>query len=217
MKVLDASTLRAGRLTIRAKRVREKYPLFSYAVMILLGLVPTALVSYYYEHLPNRMVIQWDLLGRMTIIGTRASTVLMVANFAAIAGLAGSVLAFAMHRSFVAIDGLRAFVLLNMAQIVALNLTCVMIVTESLGYHLTIKPMIPPAMAVLLFSAGVLLWRIEQGRVMSFVRFIGVALMLVGVGLLILSALLAHQVVGYYASAFAVLMMIAAALPAQKP
>jgi hypothetical protein len=56
--------------------------------MVVLGLVPTALVTYYYDVLPNRMVIQWDLLGRMTVIGTRASTVLLVANFAAVAGLA---------------------------------------------------------------------------------------------------------------------------------
>lgn len=184
--------------------------------MVLLGLVPTALVTYYYDHLPNRMVIQWDLLGRMTVIGTRASTVLLVANFAAIAGLAGTLLAFALHRAFQAIDGLRAFVMLNIAQIVAINLTCVMIVTESLGFNLTIKPMIPPAMAVLLFAAGVLLWRLEQGRVMSVVRFFGGALMMVGVVLLILSALLAHQVVGYYASAFGLLMMIAAVLPSNK-
>jgi hypothetical protein len=196
--------------------LREKYPLFSYLAMIVLGLVPTALVTYYYGDLPNRMVIQWDTLGRMTVIGTRASTVLMVANFAAVAGIAGSVLAFALHRSFVAIDGLRAFVMLNMAQIVAINLTCVMIVTESIGYNLTIKPMIPPAMSLLLFSGGVLLWRVEQGKVMGVGRFCGAALMIAGVGLLMISALLAHQIVGYYASAFAVLMMIAAALPSQR-
>lgn len=196
--------------------MREKYPLFSYAAMIVLGLVPTALVTYYASDLPNRMVIQWDLLGRMTVIGTRASTVLMVANFAAVAGLAGTVLAFALHRSFVEMDGLRAFVMLNMAQIVAINLTCAMIVTEALGFNLTIKPMIPPAMALLLFSGGVLLWRVEQGKLVSFSRLSGAALMIIGVALLILSALLANKVVGYYASAFGLLMMVAAALPSHK-
>ena len=65
----------------------RSYPWFSYVLMIVLGLIPTALVTHFYEHLPNRMVIQWDLLGRMTVVGTRASTVLMVANFAAVAGL----------------------------------------------------------------------------------------------------------------------------------
>jgi len=195
--------------------VARRQPLFTYAVMIILGLAPTALVSHFYGSLPNRLVIQWDVLGHMTIIGTRASTVLLVANFAAVAGLLGTVVALWQHKSFVAIDGLRAFLILNMAQIVAINLTCIMLVTQSLGYNLTIKPMIAPAMAVLLFASGVLFWRAEGVATFSLTRLIGVVLMLGAVMLLGLNAFASPHVVGYYASAFALLMMAAAAIPAR--
>jgi hypothetical protein len=192
------------------------YPWFTYLVMIVLGLIPTALVTHFYEHLPNRMVIQWDLLGRMTVVGTRASTVLLVANFAAVAGLAGTAIAAWQHRAFVALDGLRAFLMLNMAQIVAINLTCAMLVTEALGYHLVIRPMIPPAMALLLFSSGVLCWRAEPGEGMSAVRVFGMFLAGAGVALLTMNALVSNVVVGYYASALAALMMVAVALPTRS-
>ena len=183
--------------------------------MIVLGVIPTALVTKYYGHLPDRMVIQWDLLGRMTVIGTRASTVLMVANFAAVAALAGTMLAVWQHKAFVALDGLRAFLMLNMAQIVAINLTCIMLVTESLGFHLTIKPMIPPAMALLLFSGGILCWRAEGGAAFNIMKAFAAALMGAGVALLLLNAIAANQIVGYYASAFAALMMIAVLIPSK--
>ncbi len=193
----------------------RRQPLFTYAVMIVLGLAPTALVSHYYAVLPNRMVIQWDVLGHMTIIGTRASTVLLVANFAAVAGLLGTAVVFWQHKAFVAIDGLRAFLILNMAQIVAINLTCIMLVTQSLGYNLTIKPMIAPAMAVLLFASGVLFWRAEGLATLSLTRILGAILMLGAVVLLGLNAFASPHVVGYYATAFALLMMVAAAIPAR--
>jgi len=192
-----------------------RLPLFTCAVMIVLGLAPTALVSHYHAALPNRMVIQWDVLGHMTIIGTRASTVLLVANFAAVAGLLGTAVALWQHKALVAIDGLRAFLILNMSQIVAINLTCLMLVTQSLGYTLAIKPMIAPAMAVLLFAAGVLFWRAEGLATLSLTRMLGVILMLGALALLGLNAFASPHVVGYYASAFALLMMAAAAIPAR--
>ena len=183
--------------------------------MIALGLAPTALVTHYFGYLPNRMVIQWDVFGRMTVIGTRASTVLMIANFAAVAGLSGAVLALWQHRAFVAFDGLRAFLMLNFAQIIAINLTCIMIVTQALGMNLAIRPTIPPAMAVLLFCAGVLCWRVEQSAGISGTRLFGALLMGVGVAILGLNAIASNQIVGYYASAFALLMMIAAVIPSK--
>jgi hypothetical protein len=196
--------------------VVRSYPWFTYFLMIVLGLFPTALVTHFYDHLPNRMVIQWDLLGRMTVVGTRASTVLLVANFAAVAGLAGTAIAAWQHRSFVALDGLRAFLMLNIAQIVAINLTCAMLVTEALGYHLVIRPMIPPAMALLLFSAGVLCWRADPGEGLSAGRVLGMFLLGAGVALLGLNAVASNVVVGYYASAMAALMMVAVAIPSRR-
>ncbi|MEQ1755255.1 MAG: hypothetical protein ABL973_14105 [Micropepsaceae bacterium] len=193
----------------------RKYPVLTYVAMIVLGVIPTALVTHYYGHLPNRMVIRWDLLGHMTVIGTRASTVLMVANFAAVAALAATAIGVWQHKSFVALDGLRAFLMLNMAQIVAINLTCIMLVTEALGFHLTIKPMIPPAMALLLFSGGILCWRAEADAAFNTTKAFGAALMGAGVFLLVLNAIAANQIVGYYASAFAALMMTAVLIPSK--
>ena len=59
---------------------------------------------------------------------------------------------------------------LNLAQIVAINLTCTMVVTEALGLQLTIKPAIAPAMAVLLFAAAVLFRRMDQPRGRGLLR-----------------------------------------------
>ncbi len=195
--------------------MRSKAPVFTSLVMIALGLVPTALVTHYFDVIPNRTVIQWDMLGRMTVIGTRASTVLLVANFAAVAGLAGAFLALWKHRSLALADCLRPFLILNFSQIVVITLTCVMIVTQALGLKLAIKPMIPPAVAVLLFAAGMLLWRAEGLERLSVMRLLGAAFAGAGVALLVLNGFASPQVVGYYATAFAVLAMAAAAIPAR--
>lgn len=195
--------------------VKSKAPVFACLVMVALGLVPTALVTQHYDIIPNRTVIQWDVLGRMTVIGTRASTVLLVANFAAVAGLAGSFLALWQHRALAAAQTLRPFLILNFSQIVAINLTCIMLVTQALGLKLAIKPMIPPAMAVLVFAAGVLLWRAEGLQRLSAVRVLGLLFMGSGVALLVLNGFASPEIVGYYASAFAALAMVAAAIPAR--
>ncbi len=181
--------------------------------MIVLGFVPLALVTHYYGVLPNRMVIQWDVLGRMTVIGTRASSVLFVANVAAFAGVAGSVLAFWQHRALTETGTLRSYLALNFAQIVAINLTCVMLVSDALGMGLTIKPIIPPAMAVLLFAAGVLCWKIDAGARSGAVRVVAGLMALSGLIVLALNAFVANEVVGHYASAFALLVMVALVLP----
>lgn len=195
--------------------MKHKAPVFSCIVMVILGLAPTILVTQHYDIIPNRTVIQWDVLGRMTVIGTRASSVLLVANFAALAGLAGAFLALWRHQALAAANSLRPFLILNLSQIVAINLTCIMLVTQALGLKLAIKPMIPPAMAVLLFAAGVLLWRAEGVQRFSLTRLVGVVLAAAGFGLLVLNGFASSQVVGYYATAFALLAMAAAALPAR--
>ncbi len=196
--------------------MKQKAPVFTCIVTIVLGIAPTALVSQYYDIIPNRTVIQWDILGRMTVIGTRASSVLMVANFAAVAGLVGAFLALWRYRALAAADCLRPFLILNLSQIVAINLTCVMLVTQALGLKLAIKPMIPPAMAVLLFSAGVLLWRAEGVKGLSLTRLLGVILATGAAGLLVFNGFASPQVVSYYATAFALLAMAAAAIPARQ-
>ena len=195
--------------------MKHKAPVFSCIVMVILGLAPTILVTQHYDIIPNRTVIQWDVLGRMTVIGTRASSVLLVAKFAALAGLAGAFLALWRHQALAAANSLRPFLILNLSQIVAINLTCIMLVTQALGLKLAIKPMIPPAMAVLLFAAGVLLWRAEGVQRFSLTRLVGVVLAAAGFGLLVLNGFASSQVVGYYATAFALLAMAAAALPAR--
>lgn len=188
-------------------------PLFSYVVMVALGAMPTALVMHYYAILPRRLVIQWDAFGNVTVIGTRPGTVLMVANAAALIALTAVVVALWQNRALVELGMRRAFMALNLAQIVAINMLCAMLVSDALGLLLKIKPMIPPAMAVVLFAAGTLCWRLGRGQANTFVRMAAFALIGGAVALLAFSAVAVNAVVGYFASALAVLAMVAVALP----
>lgn len=181
--------------------------------MLALGFLPTALVTHYYDVLPNRLIIRWDMFGNTTFIGTRASTLLMIANAAAVIALSATAIAAWQHRTLVELGMRRAYLGLNLAQIVAINLTCAMVVTEALGMRLTIKPMVPPAMALLLFAASVLCWRIDQGGDSRLARIAAIVLGAASVGLLAFSAIAANEVVGYYASAVAALGMAALLLP----
>src|SRR5262249_39052655 len=161
-----------------------RHPFGSYGLMLLLGLIPVALVTQYYDVLPNRLIIQWDAFGNTTLIGTRARTVLLIANVAAVVGLSATTLAIWQHRSLVALGVRRAYLGLNFAQLVVINLTCAMIVSQALGLHLTIKPMVAPAMAVLLFAAGILSWRLKEGRHERAAR--GAAVVLIGASAVLL-------------------------------
>ena len=191
-----------------------KQPLVGYATLIALGLFPTALVTRYYDILPNRVVIRWDMFGNTTIIGTRSYTLLMIANLATVTALIAIAIAIWQHRQLIALGARRAFLGLNLAQIVAINLTCAMVVTDALGLQLTIKPAIAPAMAVLVFAAAVLFRRMDQPPGRGLLRVAWIVCGAAAVLLLVLSAVAANAAVGYYASAFAVLAMVALALPA---
>ena len=179
--------------------------------MIVLGFAPVALVLRYYDLLPRRTVIRWDVFGNTTVIGTRPSTILTVA----VAGAAIAVLALligVLQDRGLSAGGLRrAYLALNLAQLTAIALTCAMVVSQALGFHFTIKPMIPPAMSVLLFAAGVLCWRLEAKP--GAMRWLAVLLIVGAAGLLGFSAIAMNAVVGYYASGFALLAMAAIALP----
>jgi hypothetical protein len=190
-----------------------RQPLLSYLALIALGLVPTALVSQYYGILPQRLVIQWDTFGNITVIGTRPRTVLMIANVAAVVALTATAVSVWQHRMLLQLGMRRAFLGLNLAQIVAINLACAMLVSDALGMRLTIKPMIPPAMAVLLFAAGVLFWRLHRSEANAVARAAAVALIGAAFVLLAFSAVAVNAVVGYFASAIALLAMAALALP----
>ena len=179
----------------------------------MLGLAPTALVLRYYGILSNRTVIRWDMFGNTTIIGTRPQTVLTIANVAAAIAVITVLIGLWQNRSLVGLGIRRAFLGLNLAQIVAIDLTCAMIVSEALGLQLTLKPTIVPAMAVVLVAGAVLCWRLAQGGTSGLVRIAAVALGLGGIALLAFSAIAANAVVGYYAGAFALLAMAAVALP----
>jgi hypothetical protein len=180
--------------------------------MIVLGFAPVALVLQFYELLPNRTVIRWDVFGNTTIIGTRPATVLMIAGVgAAIAVLAVLVAAW-QHKAMLAMGLRRAYLALNLAQVAAIAMTCGMIVSDALGLQLKIKPMIPPVMSVLVFAAGVLFWRLDAQK-SGALRWFGLALIAGSLGLLAFSAIAVGAVVGYYASALALLAMIATALP----
>ena len=189
--------------------------MIAYALLLALGVLPTVFVTQYYGVLPNRLVVQWDMFGNLTVIGTRSRTVLTIANVAALIAFTSTAVAIWQNRAL-AEFGLRwPYLAASLAQVLAINLTCAMIVTDALGYGLTLKPAIPPAMAVLLFACGLLVWRIDRGG-SQLARGLGAALAAAGPLLLAFSAIAANAVVGYYASGFALLAMAALALPAGR-
>jgi hypothetical protein len=194
----------------------SRQPYAGYATILALGLLPTALVTRYYDIIPRRIVIQWDTFGNTTIIGTRSTTLLMIANAAALIALISIAVAVWQHRSLIALGARRAFLALNLAQIVTINLTCAMIVSDALGLKLAIKPMIPPAMAVLLFAAAVLIGRMNETPRRGLTRGVSLALGGAGVLLLAFSAVALNAAVGYFAAALAALAMVAIALPAER-
>jgi hypothetical protein len=181
--------------------------------MIAFGLLPTALVTRFYGILSHRLVIQWDTFGNITVIGTRPATVLMIANVAAVIALAATAIAIWQHRALFELGARRAFLALNLAQITVINLVCAMIVSDALGLQLKIKPMIPPAMALTLFAAGVLCWRLDQSRPGAPTKLGAIVLGAAGLLLLGFSAFAMNAAVGYYAAAFALLAMVAVVLP----
>jgi len=193
-----------------------RQPLLSYLAIVALGLIPTALVTQYYGILPQRLVIQWDTFGNITVIGTKPRTVLMIANVAAVVALTAIAVSIWQHRTLLQLGLRRAFLGLNLAQIVAINLVCAMLVSDALGMRLTLKPMIPPAMAVLVFAAGILFWRMQQGQANAVVRAVAMALIGGSLVLLAFSAVAVNAVVGYFASALALLAMAALALPEKR-
>lgn len=192
-----------------------RVPYLSYASLIALGMLPTALVTQYYAILPHRLVVQWETMSKITVIGTRPATVLMVANIAAAIALIGTAIAVWQHRALSELQMRRPFFGLNAAQVVAINLLCAMIVSDALGLQLRIKPMIAPAMAAALFAAGMLAWRIHQGNASKAARAAAFVLLAGAVALLAAAAVSSNSVVGYFASALAALAMAAVALPAR--
>lgn len=191
----------------------RRQPLGSYAAILALGFLPTVLVTPYYDVLPRRMVMQWDTFGNITVIGTRSATVLMIAHTAAAIAVICLAVSIWQRRALVEMGMRRAFLALNLAQIVAINLTCAMIVSDALGLQLTIKPMVPPALALVLFSAGILFRRADQSRASPPARGAAIVFVLAALFLLGSSAIAADGVVGYYAAALGLLAMTAVALP----
>lgn len=180
--------------------------------MLVLGFAPLALVLQYYNVLSNRTTIRWDVFGNTTIIGTRPATIFTVAVAGAAIAVCGVLIAIWQQKALSAFGLKRAYLALNLAQLVVIALTCCMIVSDALGFHFTIKPMIPPAMSVLLFAAGVLCWRVD-GKDQGELRWLAGAMAVGGLALVAFSAIAMNAAVGYYASAFALLAMVAIALP----
>jgi len=199
---------------VAARGTRQ--PLISYAVMTVLGFTPIALVMRFYDVLPNRLVARWDAFGNVTVIGTRPGTILMVADIAALIALTAIAISIWQQKTLVTLDMRRAYLALNLSQLAVINLVSAMIVSDALGFGLTLKPTVPPAMAVLIFSAGLLCRRMDQARPSAWARAASVALLAAGPLFLAFSAVAANAIVGYYASAVAAVAMAAVALPGRK-
>jgi hypothetical protein len=191
-----------------------RQPIGTYLMMIAMGFAPVALVLRFYGVLPNRTVIRWDVFGNTTVIGTRPATVLTIAVVGAAIAVVAVLIGALQHRALAALALRRPYLALNLAQLTAIALTCSMVVSEALGFQIKFKPMIPPAMSVLVFAAGVLCWRLEGQRA-GLARWLAVALIVGAAGLLAFSAIAMNAVVGYYASGLAALAMAAIALPEQ--
>ena len=198
----------------RAGQSALRQPIGIYLAMIALGFAPVALVLRFYGVLPNRTIIRWDVFGNTTVIGTRPSTVLTIAVVGAVIAVVAVLIGALQHRALAALALRRPYLALNLAQLTAIALTCSMVVSEALGFQIKFKPMIPPAMSVQLFAAGVLCWRLEGQRT-GLTRWLAVALIFGAAGLLAFSAIAMNAVVGYYASGLAALAMAAIALPEQ--
>lgn len=182
-------------------------------MLLALGILPSLLVAHYYGVIPHRIVIQWDAFGNTTVIGTRSRTVFLVANLATAMAVLGVVFTAWQNGALLKLGARRAFLGIYFAQIVAIDLTCISIVTDALGAGLKLKPTVPPAMAVALFAGGVLCWRLDRSQRNLFARAAAVAAAVFSLTLLGFSAIAVNAVVGYYASAFALLAMLALALP----
>jgi hypothetical protein len=82
------------------------------------------------------------------------------------------IIAAIQNESFRASGIRRLFLALNFVQVLTIGLTCVMIVTEAVGFPYRVRDVVPPAAALLMTTAATLCFRIAAGAASSFGRVV---------------------------------------------
>lgn len=144
---------------IMAAEPTQSRPVSAYLALLILGFLPPLGVGLFYDDLPNRLVVQWDGLGQLTVIGTRASSVMTIAVASAVIGVIAVLLAALFNNALSSSRMRSLFLGLNAAQIVTIGLTCLALVSEALGYGVAARAAVPPAASVLLFACALMFWR----------------------------------------------------------
>ena len=137
-------------------------PVSAYLLLLILGFLPIILVALFWDDLPHRFVVQWNL-GGLTISGTRSRSAMTAAMACGGIALLAVIVAAIQNESFRA-SGIRRLILaLNYAQVITIGLTCAMIVTEAIGFPYRIRHVIPASAALLIIIAAMLCLRIANG------------------------------------------------------
>ena len=146
-------------------------PVSSYLLLLILGFLPVILVALFWDDLPHRFVVQWNL-GGLTISGTRSRSAMTLAVACAGIALLAVMIAAIQNESFKASGIRRLFLALNYMQVITIGLTCAMIVTEAIGFPFRVRHVIPASAALMLAVAALLCLRIAGGAATSVRRFI---------------------------------------------
>jgi hypothetical protein len=137
-------------------------PVSAYLLLLILGFLPVILVALFWDDLPHRFVVQWNV-GGLTISGTRSRSAMTAAVACAGISLLAVLIAAVLNESFRASGIRRLFLALNYAQVITSGLTCAMIVTEAVGFPYRIRHVIPATAALMLVIAALLCLRIASG------------------------------------------------------
>lgn len=191
-------------------------PVSAYLLLLILGFLPIVLVALFWDDLPHRFVVQWNV-GGLTISGTRSRS----AMTAAIAGAGISVLAVIIaaiqNESFRASGVRRLFLALNYAQVITIGLTCAMIVTEAVGFPYRIRHVIPASAALMLAIAAILCLRIAGGAATAtranVFGFFGLLFILAALAVAAASIFLIGSPLSFGAVAVAAVLALLLAIP----
>ena len=196
---------------------QSSQPVSAYLLLLILGSLPLIFVAMFYDDLPNRLVVHWGAGGHVTVIGTRAQSVMTIAIGCAGIALLAVFIAAAQNASFKSLGIRRLFLGLNFAQVITIGLTCAMLVGEALGFPIQVRDTVPPSAALLLAVAGLLCLRLSRGatsRGLSFIFggaawiFLAAAVAIIGLTLAFINTPLSWAAIGV-----AALATMALALP----
>jgi hypothetical protein len=138
---------------------------------------------------------------------------------AAIALLA-VVIAAIQNESFRASGIRRLFLALNFIQVLTIGLTCVMIVTEAIGFPYRVRDVVPPMAALLLTTAATLCFRIAAGAASGFGRAVfgtfGTLFLIAAIAVIAVTILFIGTPLSFAAIALALALALLLAIPERQ-